>query len=85
MKSGMKCLIESFYRAIAEDTPPPIPYREILLTARIMDTIFAQLDTQLRTEPGIPISMSAPKAAAAAGATPACANAVVFTNARLQN
>jgi len=23
--------------------PPPIPYREILLTARIMDEIFAQI------------------------------------------
>ena len=45
MKSGMKYLIESFYRSITEDTPVPIPYREILLTARIMDAIFAQLDT----------------------------------------
>jgi len=47
MKSGMKYLIESFYRSIVEDTPVPIPYREILLTARIMDMIFAQLDQQL--------------------------------------
>jgi predicted dehydrogenase len=44
MKSGMKYLIESFYRSIVEDAPVPIPYREILLTARIMDDIFAQLD-----------------------------------------
>ena len=43
MKSGMKYLIESFYRSIVEGTPVPIPYREILLTARIMDAIFAQL------------------------------------------
>ncbi|MGC1545285.1 MAG: Gfo/Idh/MocA family oxidoreductase [Candidatus Acidiferrales bacterium] len=43
MKSGMKCLIESFYRSIAEDTPPPIPYREILSTAKIMDAIFDQI------------------------------------------
>jgi predicted dehydrogenase len=43
MKSGMKYLIESFYRSIAEDAPLPIPYREILLTTRIMDAIFAQL------------------------------------------
>jgi predicted dehydrogenase len=41
--SGMGCLIDSFYRSIREDTPVPIPYREILLTARIMDTIFDQL------------------------------------------
>src|SRR5262249_27364202 len=43
MKSGMKHLIEAFYRSIADDTPPPIPYREIILTATIMDTIFEQL------------------------------------------
>ena len=43
MKAGMKYLIESFYRSIVEGAPTPIPYREILLTARIMDTIFAQL------------------------------------------
>ena len=43
MKSGMKHLIEAFYRSIAQDAAPPIPYREILLTARIMDAIFVQL------------------------------------------
>jgi predicted dehydrogenase len=47
MKAGMKYLIESFYRSIVEDTPPPIPYREIVLVATIMDSIFAQLDAQL--------------------------------------
>jgi hypothetical protein len=39
----MKYLIEAFYRSIVEGTPVPIPYREILLTARIMDAIFEQL------------------------------------------
>jgi predicted dehydrogenase len=48
MKSGMKYLIESFYRSIVQGTPPPIPDREIVLTARIMDAIFAQLDVQQR-------------------------------------
>lgn len=43
MKAGMKFLIESFYRSIAEGMPEPIPYREILLTARIMETIFKNL------------------------------------------
>lgn len=43
MKSGMKYLIESFYQSIRDDTPVPIPYREILLTSRIMDEIFNQL------------------------------------------
>jgi predicted dehydrogenase len=46
MKSGMKFLIESFYQSIVEGTPLPISYREILLTARIMDEIFAQLNAR---------------------------------------
>jgi predicted dehydrogenase len=44
MKSGMKYLIETFYRSIQEGTPVPIPYREIVLTAKIMDAIFEQLE-----------------------------------------
>lgn len=43
MDSGMKYLIQSFYRSIRGEGPLPIPYREILLTARIMDAIFDQL------------------------------------------
>jgi len=43
MDSGMKYLIESFYRSISENAAVPIPYGEILRTARIMDTIFGQL------------------------------------------
>lgn len=41
--SGMKELIERFYNSIRSGSPPPIPYREIILTARIMDEIFAQI------------------------------------------
>jgi predicted dehydrogenase len=40
---GMKELIERFYNSIRLGTPVPIPYREIVLTARIMDEIFAQI------------------------------------------
>jgi len=41
---GMKDLIEQFYNCIRNpDQPPPVPYREILLTALIMDRIFAQI------------------------------------------
>jgi hypothetical protein len=43
MKAGMKYLIESFYKSIRSGDQPPIPYREILLTSRIMDQIFEQL------------------------------------------
>ena len=42
-KAGMRYLIESFYRAITDGTPVPIPYREIILTTTIMDRIFQQL------------------------------------------
>src|SRR5262249_10453862 len=41
--SGMKELIERFYQSVRQNIAPPIPYREILLTARIMDEIFAQV------------------------------------------
>jgi len=44
MKSGMKYLIEAFYRSIVDGAPDPIPHQEIVRTARIMDAIFAQLD-----------------------------------------
>ena len=40
---GMKELIERFYTSIREKSAPPIPYREIVLTARIMDEVFAQI------------------------------------------
>jgi predicted dehydrogenase len=43
MKSGMKCLIESFYASIACNGPPPLPYKQIMTTARIMDAIFDQV------------------------------------------
>jgi len=41
--SGMKCLIESFYNSIREGAPLPIPYREILLTSKIMEDIFDEI------------------------------------------
>lgn len=46
MDAGMKALIASFYTSIREDGPAPIPYREILLTAELMDAIFEQLRQQ---------------------------------------
>jgi len=51
MSSGMKCLIESFYRSIREDAAVPIPYAEILRTARIMDAIFRQIPAGRSQEP----------------------------------
>ena len=43
MDAGRRTLIAAFYRSITQGTPVPIPYREILLTAKMMDSIFAQL------------------------------------------
>ena len=39
--AGMKELIARFHHSAATGAPPPIPYREIELTARIMDSMFA--------------------------------------------
>lgn len=44
MDYGKKLLIESFYKSISNGTPVPIPYREILLTSKIMDSIFDQIN-----------------------------------------
>jgi predicted dehydrogenase len=57
---GMKELIERFYHSIRTGGPPAIPYREIILTARIMDEIFAQIyppRTGKRLTPMIPEQM----------------------------
>lgn len=43
MDVGMRYLFDALYRSIREDGPPPIPYAEIMRTARIMDSIFEQL------------------------------------------
>jgi predicted dehydrogenase len=40
---GMKELVERFYDSIRLGQSVPIPYREIILTAKIMDEIFAQI------------------------------------------
>jgi predicted dehydrogenase len=59
MKSGMKYLIESFYESIVNDRPVPIHYREILLTAHIMDRIFSQLtgSSECATVSPVPVEM----------------------------
>ena len=43
MKAGLKRLIELFYRSISGNSPLPISYKEILITANIMDAIFKQV------------------------------------------
>ncbi|MEO6024286.1 MAG: Gfo/Idh/MocA family oxidoreductase [Burkholderiales bacterium] len=40
---GIHFLLKSFYQSLTENTPLPISYRDILLTAKIMDDIFSQI------------------------------------------
>ena len=42
-EAALKTLIESFYKSVADDSPLPLSYRQILLTSRIMDAIFKQV------------------------------------------
>jgi predicted dehydrogenase len=42
-EAGLLTLITAFYESVAKGWPPPIPYREILLTSRIMDAAFDQI------------------------------------------
>ncbi len=53
---GMKELIERFYNSIREGGEPPIPYREIVLTAQIMDEIFAQIYGGKAKKPPTPVN-----------------------------
>lgn len=41
--AGLKTLISSFYDSISGKAPLPLSYKEIILTTKIMDEIFAQI------------------------------------------
>jgi predicted dehydrogenase len=69
--AGLLTLISSFYECVANDAPLPIPYREILLTSRIMDAAFEQINVN-KTRLSVDAENSAnpdpePKMAEAAG------------------
>lgn len=49
-EAGLLTLITSFYECIALGAPPPIPYREILLTSQIMDAAFEQIRSDKQEE-----------------------------------
>jgi len=53
---GMKELIERFYNSVRLGGPVPIPHRETILTARIMDEIFAQIYPAADQEAMTPMS-----------------------------
>jgi len=48
--SGMNRLFAMFYESIASGGPPPIPYRDILRIAAMMDEIFRQVPQQGRPQ-----------------------------------
>ncbi len=48
--SGMTELIRQFHESIRSAGSPPIPYREIRLTARLMDEIFSQITPHSRPQ-----------------------------------
>jgi predicted dehydrogenase len=50
--AGLKTLIGAFYRSVAEGEPVPIPYREILLTSRIIDAALEK--TRTHSESSLP-------------------------------
>jgi predicted dehydrogenase len=56
--SGMKELMARFYRGIHANGAPPIPYREIVLTARIMDEIFRQVTAARDAQACPPVKQS---------------------------
>ena len=61
MDAGRKHLIEAFYGSVSGRTAPPIPYRDILLTSRIMDAVFRQLGEQQQDEPAVhPAAVNTP-------------------------
>ena len=43
MDAGKRNLIGAFYQAITAQAPVPISYREIMLTARVMDAVLEQV------------------------------------------
>lgn len=51
-EAGLRTLIAAFYKSVAHGAPLPIPYREILLTSRIMDAAFDQIGKKSRLHSG---------------------------------
>jgi len=41
--AGLRRLIGAFYECVSRNAPLPVPYREIVLTSRIMDSAFEQV------------------------------------------
>jgi hypothetical protein len=46
---GMRTLLTEFYECIEQNTPPPIPYDEILRVSAMMDRIFEQVYPEMHS------------------------------------
>jgi predicted dehydrogenase len=46
---GMRHLLSEFYRSIESDSPPPIPYRDILRVSSMMEKIFLQVYREVQS------------------------------------
>lgn len=58
--AGLRNLIRAFYRSILDDAPAPIPTRDILRTAWIMDEIFDRVGQGAGGEPSLPYGRRQP-------------------------
>jgi len=54
---GMKELVERFYESIRGRAPVPIPYREIVLTAELMDRAFDHIRSRSSVDRGEPAAL----------------------------
>jgi predicted dehydrogenase len=52
--AGMRRLMSLFFDSIVDDTPVPIPYRDILRISQLMDEIFRQVREQTLAAQGTP-------------------------------
>ncbi|MGH9474311.1 MAG: hypothetical protein ACRD1M_16400 [Terriglobales bacterium] len=59
MSGDTQFLVRSLYEAVAQRRPAPVSEREILLTARVMDEIFAQLAARRQAETPAPVAVQA--------------------------
>jgi predicted dehydrogenase len=56
-EAGLLTLICAFYKSVEEGAPLPIPYREILLTSRIMDAAFRHISVDKQDREVQPLSV----------------------------
>jgi hypothetical protein len=62
-EAGLFTLISSFYRSVADGAPLPIPYRQILMTSRVMDAALEHIKSKKQNQTlGLDTAATLPKA-----------------------